>query len=273
MDLTDQLVVVTGAGNGIGRATAHAFAARGARLAICDVDRARVDAVAAELGPRCAHASQVDVGDRPAMAGFAAAVHAVGPVDVLINNAGVGYQGGVLRASLDDWDHVLRVNLMGVIHGCHYFTPAMAQRGRGHVVNVSSVLGYYPAPGLAPYVVSKFGVLGLTLAMRPELEVKGVRATAICPGLIATGIVDSTRFASFDGKNQARAAKEFRDRGTAPEVVAAAIVGVIGTDTAVRPVARDAWFAYGVSRWMPRLIGDRLGRMAARRLARVDPDR
>ncbi len=271
MELTDQLVVVTGAASGIGRATAHAFAARGAQLAICDLDRARVDAVAAERGGRWGLGPVVDVGDRARMAAFADEVHALAPaVDVLVNNAGIGYQGGILRASLDDWDHVLRVNLMGVIHGCHYFTPAMAQRGRGHVVNVSSLLGFYAAPGLAPYVVSKFGVLGLTLAMRHELEVKGVRATAICPGLIATGIVDTTRFSSFDDKARARAAREFRQRGTAPEVVADAIVGVIGTDTAVRPVARDAWFAYGVSRWMPRLIGDRLGRMAARRLARVE---
>ena len=271
MDLTDQLVVVTGAGGGIGRATAHACAARGARLAICDVDRARLDAVAAELGRRCVLATAVDVGDRALMAAFAEQVHALQPAaDVVVNNAGIGYQGGLLRASLDDWDHVLRINLMGVIHGCHFFTPAMAARGRGHVVNVSSVLGFYPAPGLAPYVVSKFGVLGLTLAMRPELEIKGVRATAICPGLIATGIIDTARFASFDAKARARAAKEFRERGTAPEVVADAIVGVLGTDTAVRPVARDAWVGWAVSRWVPRLVGDRLGRMAARRLARVD---
>lgn len=271
MDLTDQLVVVTGAGSGIGRATAHACAARGARLAICDIDGARLDAVAAALGPRCALATRVDVGDRAEMAAFAARVHELQPaVDVLVNNAGVGYQGGLLRASLDDWDHVLRINLMGVIHGCHFFAPPMAARGRGHVVNVASVLGYFAAPGLAPYVVSKFGVLGLTLAMRPELEVKGVRATAICPGVIATGIVDSSRFATFDHANRARAAREFRNRGTAPEVVADAIVGVLGTDTAVRPVARDAWFAWGVSRWAPRLLGDRLGRLAARRLARID---
>ena len=271
MDLTDQLVVVTGAGNGIGRATAHACAARGARLAICDVDGGRLDTVAAELGRHCVLAVRVDVGDRAAMAAFAARVHELQPaVDVLVNNAGVGYQGGVLRASLDDWDHVLRVNLMGVIHGCHFFVPAMAARGRGHVVNVASVLGLMAAPGLAPYVVSKFGVLGLTLAMRPELELKGVRATAICPGLIATGIVDSSRFATFDEANRARAAKEFRDRGTAPEVVADAIVGVLGTDTAVRPVARDAWFAWGVSRWAPRVLGDRLIRLAAGRLARID---
>ncbi|HVV84921.1 MAG TPA: SDR family NAD(P)-dependent oxidoreductase, partial [Kofleriaceae bacterium] len=271
MDLTEQLVVVTGAGSGIGRATAHAFAARGARVVVCDVDRARTDAVAAELGRRCALAAQVDVGDRARMAAFAGEVHALAPaVDVLVNNAGVGYQGGVLRASLDDWDHVLRVNLMGVIHGVHFFAPAMVARGRGHVINVSSVLGYYAAPGLAPYVTSKFGVLGLTLAMRAELEQHGVRATAICPGMIATGIVDATRFATFDAANRARAAKEFRERGTKPEVVADAIVAVVGTGAAVRPVARDAWVGWAVARWAPRLIGDRLGRFAARRLARVD---
>lgn len=274
MDLSERLVVVTGAGSGIGRATAHACAARGAMVALCDVDGARLDQVATELGRRCALARRVDVGDRAQMAAFADAVHEVAPaVDVLVNNAGIGYQGGVLSASLDDWDHVLRINLMGVIHGCHYFAPAMAKHGSGHIINVSSVLGYYAAPGLAPYVVSKFGVLGLTLAMRPELAVKGVRATAICPGLIATSIVDTTRFASFDQRSQARAAKEFRDRGTAPEAVADAIVSVLGTDTAVRPVAGDAWFAWGVSRWAPRLLGDRLGNLAARRLARADAAR
>ena len=261
MELTDSLVVVTGAGSGIGRATAHAFAARGARLAICDVDRARVDAMARELGGRCALAQVVDVGDRAQMAAFAADVHALAPAaDVVVNNAGVGYQGGLLRASLDDWDHVLRVNLMGVIHGCHYFTPPMVARGRGHVVNVSSVLGLYAAPGLAPYVVSKFGVLGLTLAMRHELAERGVRATAICPGMIATGIVDATRFASFGDAAKAKAAGIFRERGAAPEVVADAIVGVIGTDTAVRPVARDAWIGWAISRYAPRAVSDRLDR-------------
>jgi NAD(P)-dependent dehydrogenase (short-subunit alcohol dehydrogenase family) len=270
MDLTDRLVVVTGAGSGIGRATAHAFAARGARLALCEIDRGRLDAVAAELGGRCALASQVDVGDRARMAAFAADVQAVGAVDVLVNNAGIGYQGGVLRASLDDWDQVLRVNLMGVIHGCHFFAPAMVTRGRGHVINVSSLLGYYPAPGLTPYVVSKFGVLGLTQAMRAELTDSGVRVTAICPGLINTGIIDTARFASFDEQARARATREFRTRGTRPEVVADAIVGVVGTDTAVRPVSRDAWLGWLVSRWVPRLVGDRVGRAAARRLNGLD---
>ena len=271
MDLSDRLVVVTGAGNGIGRATAHAFAARGARMAICDVDGGRTDKVAAELGERCVLARAVDVGDRAAMAGFAAAVHALAPAaDVVVNNAGVGYQGGLLRASLDDWDHVLRVNLMGVIHGSHFFAPAMVERGQGHIVNVSSVLGYYPAPGLAPYVTSKFGVLGLTLAMRAELAIKGVRATAICPGLINTGILETARFSSFDDKAQARAAREFRERGARPEAVAEAIIGVVGTDRAVRPVSGDAWFGWAVSRWMPRLVGDRLARFAARRIARTE---
>lgn len=260
-DLADALVVVTGAASGIGRATALRFAREGARLAVCDVDAAGLAALGAELGARAALVRTVDVGDRAQMRGFADEVHRLAPAaDVVVNNAGVGLSGGILDTSLDDWDWVLRINLGGVVHGCHLFAPAMVARRRGHIVNVSSCLGYYPAPGVIGYVTSKFGVLGLSLSMRAELAPHGVGVTAVCPGLIATRIVERGRFGG-DAPLQDKATKIFRDRGRSPEQVAAAIVDGVRRDAAVRPVAPEAWALWALARLAPSAgagIGQRL---------------
>jgi NAD(P)-dependent dehydrogenase (short-subunit alcohol dehydrogenase family) len=263
-DFADRLIVVTGAASGIGRATALRFAARGAKIAACDVDRAGLDALAAELGDRLALADQVDVGDRAQMAGFADRVHAIGPVDAVINNAGVGLSGGILDTSLDDWDWVLRVNLGGVIHGCHFFAPPMIARGAGHIVNVSSVLGYYAAPGVLGYVTSKFAVLGLTLSLRAELAAHGVKVSAICPGLIATNIVAGTRFGATMAPARAKIGALFAKRGSSPDKVADAIVGAVRKDRAITPVAPEAWALWALTRLSPTSAGG-LGRAVSAR--------
>jgi NAD(P)-dependent dehydrogenase (short-subunit alcohol dehydrogenase family) len=266
----DQNVVITGAASGIGRATAEAFARRGARLFLCDLDRAGLDALRADLGDKVVLAEVVDVGDRAAMKAFADAVHACVPAaDVLVNNAGIGQSGGILETPLDHWDRTLRVNLMGVIHGSHFFAPAMAARRSGHIVNLSSMLGLYATPEAVAYVATKFAVLGMTLSMRSDLARKGVRATAICPGLIATNIIEKTHFSPDREGMRARADKTFKTRGTSPSAVAAAIVDVIGTDIAVRPVTTEAWVAWGVTRFAPRVVTDALGRLAARAQERL----
>src|SRR5262249_25617561 len=104
MELDGKLALVTGAGSGIGRATANALAARGARLIVCDVDAARTQDVASELGARCVMSRAVDVGDRAAMIAFAEQVHEIGTLDVLVNNAGVAVGGGILDTTLENWD-------------------------------------------------------------------------------------------------------------------------------------------------------------------------
>ena len=142
------VALVTGAGSGIGRATAELLARRGARVLALDVDGDAARHSAEVCGGQ---AYQADVADGDALDEVAADVEARhGPLDLLVNNAGVGLSGRFLDTTMDDWDWILGVNLLGTVHGCRAFGPAMVARGRGHVVNVSSALGYFPAPPSPP---------------------------------------------------------------------------------------------------------------------------
>lgn len=259
---------MTGAASGIGRATALLLAEHGARLVLCDLDQTRLEETAGEVLQRseCLLVRRVDVASREQMTALAEEVHARVPaLDVLVNNAGVGLTGGLLSLSLEDWEWILSINLWGVIHGCHLFVPRMAARGRGHVVNVSSVLGYLGQPQMIGYVTSKFGVLGLSESLRAELAPRGVGVTAICPGIIDTGITTSTRLRGVPDEQAARerVVRLYRGRGYGPEKVAAAILDAIRHDRAVVPVSPEAWALYLLKRLAPGLVGP-LGRLMSR---------
>ncbi|HEY1810841.1 MAG TPA: SDR family NAD(P)-dependent oxidoreductase [Kofleriaceae bacterium] len=266
MNLQDRVVVVTGAGSGIGRATALAFAKQGARIAACDVDQARLDTLKTELGDRALVVSRVDVSDRNQMSGFAGAVHAVAPAaDVVVNNAGVAVGGSFLETSLDDWDWVVNINLLGVVHGCHFFAPKMVERGAGgHIVNISSIFGIYPATQTSAYVATKFAVRGFSLSLRDELAPHKIGVTAICPGMIATEIINDGRMAGqLDGKRRTKMAKTFAARGLPPAKVADAILAAVATNPAVRTVGRDARVLAALTRVAPNSVS-RLGSRLAR---------
>jgi NAD(P)-dependent dehydrogenase (short-subunit alcohol dehydrogenase family) len=256
MNLKDRVVVVTGAGSGIGRATALAFAAEGARIAACDLDAARVEALGAELGDRKLLTREVDVSDRLSMKLFADAVHELAPAaDVVVNNAGVAIGGTFLDTSLDDWDWLLGVNLRGVVHGCHYFIPKMVARGAGgHIVNISSILGIYPAPNVTAYVASKFAVRGLSQSLRAELAPHKIGVTAICPGMIATAIVADGRMAGDMTSRKSKVVDTFHKRGAPPSKVADAILDAVRTNPAVRPVGADAMVIAALQRVAPRTL-------------------
>jgi NAD(P)-dependent dehydrogenase (short-subunit alcohol dehydrogenase family) len=256
-DLTGRTVLVTGAGSGIGRATALLSAKRGADIVICDVDEAglaETEAQASRNGHKVT-SRRVDVADREQMRAFA---DDVGAVDLLVNNAGVGIAAEFLDTPLEEWDWIVSINLLGVVHGCHFFVPKMIERGSGgHVVNISSMAGYLPSPGLPAYSATKFAVLGLSEAMRQELHPHAIGVTAICPGIINTPITRSTRAygAAADPGLRERTVKLFERRNYGPEKVAANILKAVQRERTVAPVSPEAWFAYALKRTSPRLAG------------------
>jgi NAD(P)-dependent dehydrogenase (short-subunit alcohol dehydrogenase family) len=257
-DLRGRTALVTGAASGIGRASALAFARRGADLVLCDLNAPGLESTAAEirgLGRGSVESHVVDVASAEQMARFAEAVHArVEAVDLLMNNAGVAIGGGFLDTSLPDWEWILGVNLRGVVHGCHFFVPAMVRRGRGgHVVNVASAAGYVAVEALAAYATTKFGVLGLSEALRDELARHRIGVTCICPGIIDTPI---TRAAKLVGPAASDAARQrmidaYRRRGYGPERVAEGVLRAVQRNRAVAPIAPEAWLMYYAKRFAP----------------------
>lgn len=255
-DISGKVALVTGAGSGIGRETALALAREGAHLIVCDIDADALHASAADINRvgKCLLAEQVDVSDLAAMTTFAERVHGIVPaLDILVNNAGVGLVGSILTTSDDDWRWIVGINLWGVIHGCRLFVPNMAARGSGHVVNVSSMLGYSPSADILAYTTTKFGVFGLTLAMANDLDRHNIRMTVVCPGLINTNITRTTRITGRDDVPEVREriVRFYQRRNYGPERVARAIVRAIRRNKLIVPVSPEAWFAYYFNRLWP----------------------
>lgn len=266
-----QLVLVTGAASGIGRATAFAFAEAGARVVAVDRDAegaARTADMARLVGAPEAWAECVDVSDEQAMEKLAAKVAAeYGIVDVLVNNAGIGLSGAFLDTTAEDWKKVLDVNLWGVIHGCRIFGKQMAERGQGgHIVNTASAAAYLPSRTLPAYSTSKAAVLMLSECLRAELASKSIGVSAICPGIVNTNITATSRFAGVDEaeekRRQERSSRLYGLRNFPPEKVADAILRAVVRNEAVVPVTPESKGALWMSRFAPR---------ALRRIARLEP--
>lgn len=257
----DTLVSVTGAGSGIGRETALAFAAEGAELVISDIDEAGLKETAATIGARggVAHPYVLDVSDADAVERFADEVCAThGVPDVVVNNAGIGVAGAFLDTPAEQFDRVLDVNLGGVVNGCRAFASRLVERGTGgHIVNVASMAAYSPLKGLNAYCTSKAAVYMFSDCLRAELSSAGIGLTTICPGIINTNIVSATPMIAPSAKRAAVAARRaqletmFQRRNYGPDKVAKAIVTAVKKDTPVRPVAPEAYLAYGASKVLP----------------------
>ena len=258
----DMLVAITGAGSGIGQATALAFAAEGADVVVSDVDGAAAVRTATQIrdGGGVAYPYALDVADAAAVEQFADQVCAErGVPDIVVNNAGIGVAGDFLDTPAEQFDRVLDVNLGGVVNGCRAFARRLVDRGTGgHIVNVASMAAYAPLSSLNAYCTSKAAVYMFSDCLRAELDPAGVGLTTICPGLINTNIVSTTGFHAPDRRavdtRRAQLERMFEIRRYGPDKVAAAILSAVRSNKAVRPVAPEAYLLYGTSRLLPQAL-------------------
>jgi NAD(P)-dependent dehydrogenase (short-subunit alcohol dehydrogenase family) len=269
-EFAGQVAVVTGAGSGIGRSTALLLGRMGATVHAADIDLEKAEAVASQIDSARAHA--VDVSDAGAVEALAETVFAANAaVDILHNNAGIGHAGPVDETTLEEWERVLGVNLMGVVHGIHSFVPRMLRQGRpGNVVNTASMAGLVAVAEMAPYCTSKHAVVGLSESLNAELSPRGIHVSAICPGLINTHIIDK---AYLDGEMSGRRdrIKSFYERfGSSPDVVAEAVVDAVRGNKIIRTVPRHhVMLTWALRRLSPR-AAQPLARASTRLIARGD---
>ncbi|QWD32138.1 3-oxoacyl-ACP reductase FabG [Polynucleobacter paneuropaeus] len=186
--LKDKVAIITGAAKGIGFATAKRFAEEGAKVMIADISMEAVKTAAAQI-PN-AEAFVVNVTDR---ASIQIAVDQIlerhGQIDILINNAGITQDARLIKMTEAQFDAVIDVNLKGVFNCTQIVVPHMLEKGKGAVVNASSVVGIYGNFGQTNYSATKFGVIGFTKTWARELGAKGIRVNAVCPGFISTEMV------------------------------------------------------------------------------------
>ncbi|MBE1500622.1 NAD(P)-dependent dehydrogenase (short-subunit alcohol dehydrogenase family)/pimeloyl-ACP methyl ester carboxylesterase [Amycolatopsis lexingtonensis] len=255
-----KLVVVTGAGSGIGRATALAFAAEGADVVITDIDPAAAAETLKLLEDHGVAEYTVDSSDGDAVHRFARDVRENhGVPDIVVNNAGIGMSGPFLDTSVEDWERVIDVNLWGVIHGCRAFAPMLAERAEGgQIVNLASAAAYLPSKILTAYATTKSAVLTLSVCLRAELAEHHIGVTAVCPGIVKTNITNTTTFVGVSEEEQRRRQKEssklYARRGFGPEGVAKDILRAVEKDTAIAPSTPEAKAALVLSRLAPGLL-------------------
>jgi NAD(P)-dependent dehydrogenase (short-subunit alcohol dehydrogenase family) len=233
--------IITGAGSGFGRALALELARCRGSLVLSDINLAGLEETAAlarsagatsVITQRCDVSQLADVEALATTAGSA-------PIDLVVNNAGISCGGLVGEVSIADWRKTLDVDLWGVIYGCHVFTPILRRQGHGAILNVASAAGLLAAPRMAPYNVSKAGVVSLSETLSAELKGAGISVTVLCPTFFRTNIAAGGLFADEHTK---RLAEKMVKRGRpVEEVVAAALQAVENNELYCLPMADARW--------------------------------
>jgi short-subunit dehydrogenase len=273
--LNDKVVVITGAGSGIGRALALNLARRGSLLALSDVDEtglAETVAQAKMAGATRVRSDRLDVADRDAFWRYALdVVQEFGRVNVVINNAGVALAGDFNDLEYTDIDWLVGVNFWGVVHGTKEFLPHLIASGDGHVVNLSSLFGLVSMPGQSMYNASKYAVRGMTEALREEMLIAGhpVGVTAVHPGGIKTAIARNARVSAKESKEETAKLFDEKLARMTPERAAEIIVNGILKNRARVLVGIDAHAMHHFAR----LLGSRYQDVVAKTSKRVLPDK
>jgi len=249
--LRGRVVAITGGARGIGLATAKAFAAEGARVAIGDLDADLAERAAADIHGDVV-ALPLDVTAPQSFSAFLdEAARVLGPLDIVVNNAGVMLTGEFLGESTTLQDKMIDINLRGVIMGCKLAAERFVPRGGGTIINVASMAGVAGFPGVATYCATKFGVVGLTHALREELRPHNITVSAILPGVVHTEL--------SAGIQLSRAIENFVS--VEPEDIAAAVVAATRNHRALSYVPRRLQFLLRTALFTPERPRRLLGRM------------
>jgi len=268
-EFAGKVVVVTGAGSGIGRSSALLFARLGAKVHVADVNGESAQSVVREIeaaGGR-ASAHTVDVTDPPAVEQLAQRVFDEdGRVDVLHSNAGIGHAADIEETTVDDWQRVIGVNLLGMAYVNQAFIPRLiGQAGRSSIVNTASMAGLVAAPGMAPYSASKFGVVGMSESLNAELKEHGIHVCAVCPGVIDTPITRSAIMRGQFAERREQAVEFYRKRGASPDDVAEAVVEAVRKRKIVKTVPPS----HVMPPWLLKRVAPRVSQMLARAVPKL----
>ncbi|MEM1415671.1 MAG: SDR family NAD(P)-dependent oxidoreductase [Myxococcota bacterium] len=265
--------VVTGGGSGLGRALCLEVASRGGRVVVNDIAREGAEETARLVRAAGGEAfvELADVRDQAAMHALAEAAEGhLGAVDLVCNNAGVAVAGAFEETSEEDWRWIVEVNLLGVVHGCQAFAPAMLARRSGFILNVASAAGIVSTPRMASYNATKAAVVALSETLHAEYHDRNVTVSVLCPTFFVTDIMKSSR-GPVSAKERRTAEKAMRiSKVQAPDVARAGLEGLARGDLYVLPM-RDARLFWRLKRAHPQAFADflkggidRIGRVLSR---------
>lgn len=257
-DLRGRKVFVTGAAGGIGRAVAEAAAREGAVLHLTDIDADGLADTASRIrteGGRVAFTEAADIASYDHVRALATRLtDEHGPMNVVMNIAGISTWGTVRSLEHDDWRRLVDVNLMGPIHVIETLVPPMIDAGRGgHLVNVSSAAGIIALPWHAAYSATKFGLRGVSEVLRFDLRRHGIGVSLVCPGAVDTGLTATIRVAGVDTSTPRfqKLVGRFRSRAESPDEAAERILAGLRRGKYWIYTSRDIWFAHLLQRYFP----------------------
>jgi NAD(P)-dependent dehydrogenase (short-subunit alcohol dehydrogenase family) len=247
------VALVTGGASGIGRALCEELARRGAAVVVADLNADGAAAVASTITAAEGKASPAGLDVRRAddverVYTETAAAH--GRLDYVFNNAGLSTLGEVRDLSLEHWQKVVDVNLLGVIHGVHTAYRIMTAQGSGHIVNTASLAGLVGFPTALPYATTKYAVVGLSLSLRAEGAALGVKVSVVCPGFIQTGIFEATDYVRSDKET---AVSMIPVKMVEPAAAARTILDGVAKNRAVIVFPFYARLLWWIERFFPRL--------------------